>query len=954
MGNNLQRALDDLSHYGIVIGVDEQMQISQLVKLHRIEDNGKEVPTQLAKGIAALLATSSALVDFIEPRVLQALIADYQQAQEQIKNLTEVDTEEEEKTETETETEENTKTKEDTKTKGIEWPSIWWRVTASVLILKTRILYIVLLSFVFAIYVGGLLTTKRAPVELTPDALEKEILKRCPDIPGFGPIGTYTIHINTNEPAKVDKNLVRYTVKNGDTLSSIAKEYKILPCSILKFNTLPSTPLAPELPNPGTTIYIPLAGTPEAICKKNISDILPYLTISFLALLILITYIYLTSRIPRLSFYSSEEIYKPAEPQLKSLLLTKAEKLQIIYAITQVPTHLDDVKLDIDKSINKAVRSAELIEPEFYKQKIDRYFIIGVHNPIDQSPLVNLLFKELTQLFKQHRVKFSVVRHKNFAKLIEKTSNKPKTAQATLLLGTNLSLSAFDKTLILPANPTVFIDLSRRNDVKTRFQGSGITYVYAENLQHWLAQDNIKNINPPQAQIKRWSSALAHLDIDFLQHINKELRYQSFVDSLVQNEPLPENHELFGFRLLYAPLIKKQQKSNNQILQRKVLEWVDKLLENNVPVNRKSTAFQDYQVKKALNEIQTHTTLGHDIDEPLSQLIGHAGSKKLRQKFLPRINEENIQNPKLKKQLKAIKHGHSFVSIPPLTKWGLYGLAGMTMGGLFTLLQILTLPAPEVILPEPSDIPPIEMVQLPAGRFCMGSTRAEYKDFKTEYTKEFSSLSESYTYDKEKLHLVDISSFAISKYEITYQQFKAWLDKSDGKAQNLKEQAPKEPAVNVDWFKARQFCQAHGLDLPSEYQWEYAARAGKRQLKYGSVSTLEALKNIAVFNTSKLEPVGSKQAVAGLHDMLGNAWEWTLSEFRDYKTPDNLLIALQRQNSLQVPENTSRSVDRVVRGGSFVNSDRLLRSADRLGGPPVNWERETPRFSLCVGLLPAY
>ena len=174
-------------------------------------------------------------------------------------------------------------------------------------------------------------------------------------------------------------------------------------------------------------------------------------------------------------------------------------------------------------------------------------------------------------------------------------------------------------------------------------------------------------------------------------------------------------------------------------------------------------------------------------------------------------------------------------------------------------------------------------------------------------------------------------SFAISKYETTYAQFSTWADKN-GLDTNVDKRAADEPATKVTWFEARAFCKAHGLELPTEYQWEYAARAGLRR-QYGVVNSTEELQAFAVFGLgvdANPAKVGSKQASAGLHDMIGNVLEWTLSAYKDYELPDNLLTPVIPETPSQTPENIDRSAVRVLRGGSFRNSlTWSLRSADR-------------------------
>ena len=109
--------------------------------------------------------------------------------------------------------------------------------------------------------------------------------------------------------------------------------------------------------------------------------------------------------------------------------------------------------------------------------------------------------------------------------------------------------------------------------------------------------------------------------------------------------------------------------------------------------------------------------------------------------------------------------------------------------------------------------------------------------------------------------------------------------------------------------------------LPTEAEWEYAARAGTTRARYGELG------EIAWYDESsgdRTHPVAHKQANAwGLHDMLGNVWEWTGDWYGRYPS-----------GSVTDPQGPAAGLARVNRGGCWGNYARFVRSAYRGYNPP--------------------
>ncbi|MBS1794308.1 MAG: formylglycine-generating enzyme family protein [Acidobacteria bacterium] len=213
----------------------------------------------------------------------------------------------------------------------------------------------------------------------------------------------------------------------------------------------------------------------------------------------------------------------------------------------------------------------------------------------------------------------------------------------------------------------------------------------------------------------------------------------------------------------------------------------------------------------------------------------------------------------------------------------------------------------------------MEFVKIPAGSFTMGSPPGE-KDRE----------------DNENQHRVTIGrDFYLGKYEVTQAQWKAVMGSNPSifKGDNL-------PVENVSWDDAQEFIKklnAKGegtYRLPTEAEWEYAARAGTTTaFSFGdSLSSEQAnFDGNYPYGTAskgkylaKTTPVGSYAPNGwGLYDMHGNVWEWCADWYGDY--PDG---------SVADPTGPGSGSNRVNRGGSWRSHGRGLRSAYRYGYVP--------------------
>ncbi len=201
----------------------------------------------------------------------------------------------------------------------------------------------------------------------------------------------------------------------------------------------------------------------------------------------------------------------------------------------------------------------------------------------------------------------------------------------------------------------------------------------------------------------------------------------------------------------------------------------------------------------------------------------------------------------------------------------------------------------------------IVFVRICAGTFTMGSADDD-------------PLADD---DEKPAHKVTLSEFWIGRFEVTNDEFRRLHPDHGGE--------DKLPAAPVTWSNAQGFCEHYGFRLPTEAEWEYAARAGTQTLwSFGDEKS--ALTHHAWYdgNSGKApQPVGRKEPNPwGLYDMHGNVWEWVADWYGPYSPRPET-----------DPTGPSPGALRVVRGGSFLFAPRRLRSANRLRNHPVDRSR---------------
>ena len=213
----------------------------------------------------------------------------------------------------------------------------------------------------------------------------------------------------------------------------------------------------------------------------------------------------------------------------------------------------------------------------------------------------------------------------------------------------------------------------------------------------------------------------------------------------------------------------------------------------------------------------------------------------------------------------------------------------------------------------------IEFVWIPPGEFRMGSSSRHALDNERPVTR------------------VRISrGFWFGKYEVTQRQWQSVMRSNPSGFRNCGGDCPVE---SVSWKDVQAFVgklnEREGerkYRLPTEAEWEYAARAGTdTDTHAGDLTepqgTDPVVDRVAWYGKNsggRTHPVGGKAANQfGLHDMVGNVWEWVGDRYGEYPG-----------GSLTDP--AGRGSDRVRRGGSWYNSAKYCRSANRYGDSPTD------------------
>ena len=244
--------------------------------------------------------------------------------------------------------------------------------------------------------------------------------------------------------------------------------------------------------------------------------------------------------------------------------------------------------------------------------------------------------------------------------------------------------------------------------------------------------------------------------------------------------------------------------------------------------------------------------------------------------------------------------------------------------------------------PQPPASSTEGMVLIPAGEFEMGSNDAEVNN------------------DEQPVHTVYVDAFYMDEYEVTNAEYAAFLNAKGKHTESgktwlyiaarvrieyvagvyrAKGGYENHPVTYVSWYGAVAYSKWKGKRLPTEAEWEKAARGNLAGLKYPWGNTID--RNKANYNRH----IGDTTAVGeytangyGLYDMAGNVYEWCLDGYDSgFYAVSSSQNPLSGANSIMwiLDNYTGVNSSRVLRGGAWHNTAQLVRVAGRANATPV-------------------
>jgi sulfatase modifying factor 1 len=221
------------------------------------------------------------------------------------------------------------------------------------------------------------------------------------------------------------------------------------------------------------------------------------------------------------------------------------------------------------------------------------------------------------------------------------------------------------------------------------------------------------------------------------------------------------------------------------------------------------------------------------------------------------------------------------------------------------------------------------MLLIPKGEFFMGNPEED-----------------DIYYDEHPLHKVYLDDFWIDCYEVTNRLYKRFIDETGHRFPHVDAEWAEPynwengsyppdradyPVVLVSWEDAATYAEWAGKRLPTEAEWEKAARGGllKRQYPWGdTIDEPHANYFTSIISKNEMKPIGSVLPNPyGIYDIVGNVWEWCADWYG--KT-------YYRASPYKNPQGPEEGMYRVFRGGSWINRKETLRCSERARNVPTH------------------
>ena len=186
--------------------------------------------------------------------------------------------------------------------------------------------------------------------------------------------------------------------------------------------------------------------------------------------------------------------------------------------------------------------------------------------------------------------------------------------------------------------------------------------------------------------------------------------------------------------------------------------------------------------------------------------------------------------------------------------------------------------------------------------------------------------------DEKPVHEVHVDGFWIGKYLVTQEQWEAVMGSNPSQFKS----GNNYPVEQVGWYDVEEFVKRlnektrMNFRLPTEAEWEYAARSGGREEEWAGTNLESEIDEYAWFEANsgdKTHPVGEKKPNGlGLHDMSGNVWEWVQDWYdKDY----------YRKRPMDNPQRLGHGENKVIRGGNWESGTLNLRTTGRWYSYPL-------------------